>query len=268
MKKLLLLMVCALMEVSIASGFAQEIVGRYWGIYDDGTIAGDASITIDDTKIIVDVKSDMYTDKAVHSEIPYRHISDTPLEFIEMGKTKWLLLFWPDGIYLSDGSGLYSFLSRKEGLRTEPVDPSWTITASSFSTEKATQYVPGNLIYVTRLPWVSGNGYGIGDKLTIDIGIWPISMLFLNGYVDRDRPYLYYQNSRLRKMKITDSTSGRSKIVEVFDKAAFQRIDLHDIVDDRSKNGVLSIEILDVYKGNKYKDLCIQAILPDFSEVK
>lgn len=77
-----------------------------------------------------------------------------------------------------------------------------------------------------------------------------------------------YQNARVRKMKITDSTSGRSKIVEVFDKPAFQRIDLHDIMDDRSKNGVLSIEILDVYKGNKYKDLCIQTILPDFSEVK
>ncbi len=268
MKKIWLLTVCALIWVSIASGFGQEIVGHYWGMYDDGTIAGYASITIDDTKIIVDVRSDTYTGKAVHSEIPYRDITDTPLEFIEMGNTKWLLLFWPDGIYLSDGSGLYSFLSRKEGLRTEPVDPSWTITASSFLTKEATQYVPGNLIHVSRLPWVSGNGYGIGDKLTIDLDLWPISMLSLNGYVDRDRPYLYYQNSRVRKMKITDSTSGRSKIVEVFDKPAFQRIDLHDIMDDRSKNGVLSIEILDVYKGNKYKDLCIQTILPDFSEVK
>lgn len=135
----------------------------------------------------------------------------------------------------------------------------WSYTASSFLKERNAEYGANNLSSIGGLPWASANGYGIGDKITINMGASPSdSIIVINGYVSKDRPDLYTANSRVKEMKITNLNNGKSQIETVEDSKIPRTIDISDL--SPNKNTRLEIEILSVYPGEKYKDLCIQSI--------
>ncbi|MDR2478520.1 MAG: hypothetical protein LBD48_04320 [Treponema sp.] len=137
----------------------------------------------------------------------------------------------------------------------------WVYNASSFFIDGDTLYSPSNLGKADGLPWTSANGQGIGDRITIDLGVTPAKKIqFINGYVSKEQPELYMVNSRVKQIKITKVDDNRSKIVNVRDERTPQIIDISDL--RARENTILRIEILSVYPGAKYKDLCIQAIMP------
>lgn len=109
-----------------------------------------------------------------------------------------------------------------------------------------------------HVPWVEGEkGYGIGTKISLHSEESFGQVLILNGYVDIKRPDLYRKNSRVKKFKVCDLDNSEEYIFELEDCVCFQIFTLNY----QTKN--LSLEILDVYKGDKYDDTCVSAIVPE-----
>lgn len=130
---------------------------------------------------------------------------------------------------------------------------------SSFLTEKTKSYPVENLRkLVVDTPWVEGvKGDGIGEGFTIQgrqftkpLGPY---LLIINGYISYDKPFLYKQNNRLKKIKVTGLKSGKSKILDVLDTPHPQTVDISFITEPED----IRVEIAAVYKGTKYSDTCL-----------
>jgi hypothetical protein len=135
----------------------------------------------------------------------------------------------------------------------------WNYSATSYLKERNVEYGPNNLASQDGLPWASAREYGIGDKITIDMGTSPRnSLTILNGYVSRERRDLFAANARVKQVKLTNLNNGRSDIQIIEDTMELQNIDISYL--SPSQNARIEIEILSVYQGSKYKDLCIQSI--------
>ena len=138
------------------------------------------------------------------------------------------------------------------------------IDCSSFLKEKNKEYKIENLCKSKPgTPWVEGvPGDGIGEGFTIcnsDIdperpyeNVFPY-LLIMNGYISYSKPYLYKQNNRVKKIKVTGIKSGKSKVLNVLDTPHPQTVDISFITEPED----IRVEIADVYKGTKYDDTCI-----------
>lgn len=128
---------------------------------------------------------------------------------------------------------------------------------TSYLIEKDKSYKIENLNdYAPDTPWIeNAPGDGIGEGFTIldETGHKYSNLLLMNGYISFDKPCLYSQNSRIKKIKITGCNSGVSKIVDVLDTPHPQTVDISFLpeADD------IRIEIADVYHGTKYQDTCL-----------
>ncbi len=144
-----------------------------------------------------------------------------------------------------------------------PKENHWEYNSNSFLKESNAVYSAQNLSTLEGLPWASGNGYGIGDIITIKLPVRSTEQLILyNGFQSKEKPYLYEQNSRVKKISITHKELNK-KIEYIFnDSLEKQEIDISNFLDNYGTEATLQIQILEVYPGSKYKDLCIQAILP------
>ena len=107
-------------------------------------------------------------------------------------------------------------------------------------------------------PWVEGvPGDGIGEGFTIQgqqfnkpLGPY---LLLINGYISYEKPYLYKQNNRIKKIKVTGLKSGKIQILDVLDTPHPQTVDISFITQPED----IRVEIADVYKGTKYDDTCL-----------
>ena len=109
------------------------------------------------------------------------------------------------------------------------------------------------------MPWASANGKGIGEKIRIDVGRdADVSTLkIINGYAAPNHPDYYEKNSRVKKIKVTNTDTQKSKKLTVQDIKTEQTFDISALGNGRT----FEVEILDVYGGSKYKDLCIQYLV-------
>ena len=146
-------------------------------------------------------------------------------------------------------------------------DNYWYYTASSFLKEPHATYLPENLAVVEGLPWASGKGFGIRDIITIRMPVHSQkTIMFYNGFQSAEKSYLFTQNSRAKKIRIAYKELGTEKEVMLADTPKAQPIDISDILRNTGETATMEIEILDVYPGEKYNDLCIQAIIPRKTE--
>lgn len=135
--------------------------------------------------------------------------------------------------------------------------------ASSFLIEGKAKYEPENLSTIEGLPWASKNGYGINDIIKISFSGNNYSQLaFYNGFQSESRPDLYKANSRAKKIKIKNLQTGLSKVFIIQDIPDAQEFPILDLFLSKNTNVTLEITILEVYPGDRFKDLCIQAIIP------
>lgn len=125
---------------------------------------------------------------------------------------------------------------------------------SSYLAEKDKAYTVDNLSEsVMDTPWVEGvPGNGIGEGFTIE-RVYTDYLLIVNGYISYKKPYLYKQNGRIKKLKVTGLTSSEERILEVLDTPHPQTIDISFI----TKNEDIRVEIAEVYEGTKYDDTCL-----------
>ncbi len=142
-------------------------------------------------------------------------------------------------------------------------------TSDSALVEKKASYKASNLSTISGLPWASSNGFGIGDKIEITvIGNKSNSLCLYNGFQSENES-LYLKNSRAKRIEVSNKSSKEKKIFELKDTKEKQTLDLTGIIRIPPKSfykescyNMLEIKILEVYPGTKYKDLCIQAIIP------
>ena len=136
--------------------------------------------------------------------------------------------------------------------------------ASSYLIEGKTLYKPDNLSSTEGLPWASANGYGINDTIQILIPACNVKQLnFYNGFQSKEKPHLYNANSRAKKISIKCLNTNKSIYINLKDSNEKQIIDLKSLGISYNTYVTLEITILEVYPGEKYKDLCIQAIIPE-----
>lgn len=131
---------------------------------------------------------------------------------------------------------------------------------------ETTYYAPYNLVSSYEGPWVP-KGNPVGQKFTVS-GKWEPHLkgfFVYNGYQDRYKPDLYEKNSRLKTLKVTCLETGDSDILGIPDNKGRITCDISQILPkENSDNITLECEILNVYSGYKYNDLCITAITPYF----
>lgn len=165
----------------------------------------------------------------------------------EIGKTENILLFATTAGFEGEYPFIFPMFHFEVG-RTYA-------DCSSFLKEKNKEYPVENLDeYYVDSPWVEGvRGDGIGEGFTIKSKIVYPYLLIMNGYISYRKPYLYKQNNRIKKIKVTGLKSGKSKLLDVYDTPHPQTVDisfLNELEDIR-------VEIADVYKGTKYDDTCL-----------
>lgn len=215
----------------------------------------------------VSFKNQQITITNFESDIPqvdskYSLINDNKITFLSIENTqeKVLVLANEDLILLykkNDKPWIFATnLGRKEeGLYSIS---SSKINASSELKEGNTIYAASNLCNLElNKPWVEGvNGNGEGEKIILNGSASFI--YFLNGYVSYTKPYLYEQNSRPKKIKITllDTSEKEELFFEIKDSPNPQKLSLN-----RFYSGKMELEILEVYKGTKYQDTCINSLL-------
>lgn len=128
---------------------------------------------------------------------------------------------------------------------------------SSLLKEKQTEYSVSNLDKTfLNSPWVEGaKGDGVGEGFSIinNRNIIYKYLLLMNGYISYNKPYLYKQNNRIKKIKVTGLKSGKSQILDVLDTPHPQTVDISFITEAED----VRVEIADVYKGTKYDDTCL-----------
>ena len=81
-------------------------------------------------------------------------------------------------------------------------------------------------------------------------------IMILNGYVDAKKPDLYRKNSRVKAFSVRDLDNGGEYTFELEDCVCFQFFNLSG----ETKN--IELKIAEVYKGDRWDDTCVSAIVP------
>jgi hypothetical protein len=130
------------------------------------------------------------------------------------------------------------------------------ITATSELREGNRVYGASGLPNLTILsPWADGvSGNGIGQKIRIQGSRTIRGFVIINGYIDYNKPHLFEQNNRVKRIRVYTGQSYRD--IELQDSPRIQVIEL----DTGAQN--IEIEILEIYRGSKYDDTCLTAVVP------
>lgn len=239
------------------------------------------------------------SNKLFHSEIiegkltfNYKIKHDNGITYIELDEELPLYLFENKKLPSEDRKRIYfiGFLSENAkypnifgGIKSQILfgdeltgtkDPGYVTEytkSSSYLIEKDINYDESHLTFSNIkwnycasnwiVPWVENvSGYGIGEYVEIKYsGERQLDYLLIaNGYFSIDKPYLYKQNSRVKQIKVTGLKSGNEKILDVLDTPHPQTVDISFLETQEP----FRVTIMDVYKGTKYEDTCINCMEP------
>jgi hypothetical protein len=138
-----------------------------------------------------------------------------------------------------------------------------------------TELRENNIIYkidniyniLTLVPWVEGVlGSGIGERIRIEVEPgrrrdgWAYirSLAVSNGFVDYKRPHLYENNNRLKKIRVHNIGYDEYRDFNLDDTPNIQSLPLGF----NNSAYIIEIEILEVYKGTRWDDTCVNFIIP------
>jgi len=134
---------------------------------------------------------------------------------------------------------------------------------SSFLTETVSGNIKNydwsnqRIAYQVTNPWVEGvDGHGIGEWVEVRPGGHPGNLsgiLFFNGYIDPNRPDLFYANSRIKEVLVT--SRQYSWTYQLQDTPNPHILPLPKNFDD-----ILRFTIKDVYEGSRYSDTSVAGI--------
>ncbi len=199
------------------------------------------------------------------TETPYRIEYEHGVPFLRFGENfegKWLFLYSQYFAFACKSEDEQYFAATSIGPKRFhyifPMQPSVT----SFLTEGETKYDAGNLAtFAPSRPWVEGvKGPGIGEKIidkhppTLEDPYRTRALIFSNGYVSYDKPYLYEKNARVKKLRVYNSRNEFDFEVELEDTPNPQLIVLP------VETTEVVLEIREVYPGTQWEDTCVNFI--------
>jgi len=134
-------------------------------------------------------------------------------------------------------------------------DPSSTLVESGIT------YEIGNLDDLeSDTPWVeAADGNGLGESFVIFNSmneVYPY-LFIINGFISADRPRLFLQNGRIKRIKVEGLDSGDFGFCDILDTPHPQTVDIAFIT--RAED--IKITIIDVYLGSKYEDTAIHYMI-------
>jgi hypothetical protein len=136
--------------------------------------------------------------------------------------------------------------------------------ASSELQENNIKYSVENCINENELiPWVeNSSGNGTGEYITFipkyEIIFPNIPIIISNGFVDYNRNYLYEHNNRIKKIRVYNADQNEYLDFTIEDTPNYQEI----FVNFEDKVNKINVEILEVYQGERYNDLCVNLLKP------
>lgn len=159
--------------------------------------------------------------------------------------------------------------------KTRHQDYEFVYETSSYFSEmvnsEIVNYEAYNLGEKNGIPWIPSNQkkkFGIGETINLK-GKWDPHLVleFQNGFQNEKDRTLYWDNARLKSFKISCKESKKEKTMTVKDIMDTQVIDIRDLIPEEETESItVVIEVLGVYYGNKYTDLCINYIGSNFIE--
>ena len=246
-------------------------------------------ITLEDGKIIYDICKDSEEDKTNYTvNYQFTHIDGMPFIKMEKAFPKEFLeanLYYGEDVNPDDKFLFLVCNTRNLGIqavgitRTDNpdlliIEPRWLEMSGRTYKEESSHLVEkgGKEYPVTNLckmssetPWVEGvPGYGIGESFVIE-NTWATvykTLLIMNGYISYERPFLYKQNGRIKKIRVTGMVSGKEKVLDVLDTPHPQSVDISFITEPED----VRITIEEVYPGTKYDDTCIHFMINSLVE--
>ncbi|HCC36709.1 MAG TPA: hypothetical protein DEQ14_03320 [Treponema sp.] len=201
------------------------------------------------------------------------------------GNKKYLVLFSSNFLFFYDEnnnivyslvSGLvsivYSYSSTDTYHERRNVPSSVSISASTELKENDTFYSAANLLLSNKLiPYAEGvSGSGIGEKIRIesrktDNRFDAIYSLYIsNGFIDYNRPHLFEYNNRLKKVRVHHIETNEYKDFDLQDTPNIQEF----VLNFNSRAPIIEIEILEVYKGTRWDDTCVNLLIPGLFEMR
>ncbi len=190
---------------------------------------------------------------------------------VPKGIKRYLILYGVTGdndyLFLYDSNNELTYIQSTRLTANAFVPQYIVIKATSELQEGNITYSAENLLKEEKLlPWAEGvKGAGIGEKIYIErnsegtsyeyLSKWKIfGIAISNGYVDYNKPYLYEYNNRVKKIRVHYEGLNEYIDIEVQDTPQIQYFRLDKL------SGKIQIEILEVYKGEKWDDTCINSI--------
>ncbi len=211
------------------------------------------------------IRVSIYDEFLIQFEEEFELIKKGNLEYIKTKEYEWLCLHSKEILILYDDESDYPLfygISKSSRKLDGFILPS-SVEATSYLVEKDLQFKPKNVLNLnTFSPWVEGKSdYGIGEQLKLKYEYAAEQygalggFVLINGFVSYEKPYLYEYNSRVKKIRIYDDKGEIMFDTFLDDNPMPQYFDLPYFSDE------ITIEILEVYQGSRWKDTCIHSII-------
>jgi len=162
----------------------------------------------------------------------------------------------PSVVLLSDSRVISLYKNRTDANISIPPVVARNYTSSSELTEGSNVYSVQNLRTFSK-NWATSVNGGVGESIRFTY-TGELKRFFIgNGFLSPSNPGLYFENSRIKQIRITIPALNYSIVKELNDTYQIQEIILDGIsYQNRSQNTTVNLEIISTYPGEKYQDLC------------
>lgn len=222
---------------------------------------------VSDNKVTIN-ESKVQDYKFYYDEYGYLNVKlNNELYTLIDGVSEYLLLqentLFEDLVKTPDGNDLFIPDGYLNGFDLK------NVKASSYLKDKYHSYIPQGICRAfatgdtwwcwvkNNIPWVEGKtDDGIGEYIEFDVERWGNSkkLVILNGYVNPQKKNLYKENNRIKTAEVICDNKD-SYTVNFNDCVEFTEVQLN------KEYKHVKIVIKDVYKGSKYSDTCLTAVL-------
>ena len=181
---------------------------------------------------------------------------------VQHGYKRYLILYsnnYRVSLYDQNNRMVYLISSLKYTLSSD-----FDVQASSELNENDIKYSVENCLNENELiPWAENSpGNGTGEYITFipkhNIIFSNIPIVISNGFIDYNRSNLYEYNNRIKKIRVFNVDQNEYLDFNIEDTPNYQVIN----VGFENKVNSIKVEILEVYQGEKYNDLCINLFKP------
>lgn len=230
------------------------------------TLNGLQYIQLPDTNVEFHRDTVLYTSSDESREYPYSIEKRNELTFLKIVDKsvilEYLVLYNPYMMYLykieknqvDDIWVKYPAIINQMGS----IGKDEALSVTSELVEGTILYSVDNLRSIDlETPWVEGNPEsGIGEKIIIK-NAKTDALIFLSGYISFKKPWLYTHNARPKKISVKCEELHLDTVFDLQDTPNPQILDMGTLIINQD----IVITILDIYPGEKYKNLCINTIL-------